>query len=125
MIKLGPESCSVRRVPAAVIEAAVIAQVRRLLQTPELRVKTWFQAREVDKTISEADIRTALINFNEVWDELFPAEQARIIQLLVERVDVAPDAIKVQLRTSGLLSIARDLKVTTQVPTRAMEAVDG
>ena len=121
VIKLGPESCSVRRVPAALIESAVIAQVRRLLQTPELRVKTWLHAREVDKTISEADIRTALINFNEVWDELFPAEQARIIQLLVERVDVAPDAIKVQLRTSGLLSIARDM----QVPTRVMEAVDG
>ena len=122
VIKLGPESCSVRRVPAALIESAVIAQVRRLLQTPELRVKTWLQAREVDKTISEADIRTALINFNAVWDELFPAEQARIIQLLVERVDVAPDAIKVQLRTSGLLSIARDLKVTPQVPTAVMEA---
>ena len=26
-----------------------------------------------------------------MWDELFPAEQARIIQLLVERIDVHPD----------------------------------
>lgn len=121
VINLGPDSCPIRRVPAALIEGAVIAQVRSLLQTPELRVKTWLQAREVDETISENDIRKALFSFNEVWDELFPAEQARIIQLLVERVDVAPDAIKVQLRTSGLLSIARDI----QVPTRKTEAVDG
>ena len=25
------------------------------------------------------------------WDELYPAEQARILQLLIERIDVAPD----------------------------------
>ena len=121
VIKLSPESCPVRRVPAAVIEFAVVNQVRRLLQTPELRVKIWLQAREAEQTISEADVRDALISFNELWDELFPAEQARIIQLLVERVDFAPDGIKVQLRTKGLLSIARDVKTPTQV----MEAVSG
>ena len=115
VIKLGPETCPVRRVPAAVIESAVVTQVRRLLQTPELRVKTWLHAREADQTISEAEVRDALMNFNDLWDELFPAEQARIIQLLVERVDVAPDGIKVQLRTSGLLSIARDVKTPTQI----------
>jgi site-specific DNA recombinase len=26
-----------------------------------------------------------------LWDQLFPAEQARIVQLLVERIDVSPD----------------------------------
>jgi site-specific DNA recombinase len=34
-----------------------------------------------------------MLSFGEiepVWDELFPAEQARIIQLLVERVTVVP-----------------------------------
>ena len=27
-----------------------------------------------------------------LWDELFPAEQARIIRLLVERVEIGPPA---------------------------------
>jgi len=44
-----------------------------------------------------------------VWDELFPAEQARIVQLLVARVDVAVDGIEVHLRTNGLTSTYRHL----------------
>ncbi len=121
VIKLGPETCPVRRVPAGLIEAAVIGQVRRLLQTPELQVKTWLQLRETDEMMSEAEVRAALASFNDLWDELFPAEQSRIIQLLVERVEVAEEGVKIQLRTSGLLSIARDLQSSTQTK----EAVGG
>jgi hypothetical protein len=41
--------------------------------------------------------------------ELFPAEQARIVRLLVERVDVGPDGAEVRLRLDGLASLMRDL----------------
>jgi hypothetical protein len=44
-----------------------------------------------------------------LWDELFPAEQARIVRLLVERVDVGPDGAEVRLRLDGLASLVRDL----------------
>ena len=39
-----------------------------------------------------------------VWDELYPAEQARLLRLLIERIDVAPGGISVrlQLRWRGL-----------------------
>ena len=40
-----------------------------------------------------------------VWSELFPAEQARIVQLLVERVDVQEDVIEVRIRAEGLVSL--------------------
>ena len=36
-----------------------------------------------------------------VWDELYPAEQARILRLLIERIDVAPDGISVTLHAAG------------------------
>ena len=39
--KLGPETCSVRRLPAGEIEAAVIDQVRQLVRTPEVIAATW------------------------------------------------------------------------------------
>jgi hypothetical protein len=45
-----------------------------------------------------------------LWNELFPAEQARIVQLLVERVDVGVDGISISLRTDGLRSIVQDLR---------------
>jgi hypothetical protein len=37
-----------------------------------------------------------------LWDELFPAEQARIVALLVERVDIGREGLNVRLRVDGL-----------------------
>jgi hypothetical protein len=42
------------------------------------------------------------VDFDRIWDELFPAEQARLVRLLVERVDVSDEGIRVRLRTEGL-----------------------
>jgi hypothetical protein len=43
-----------------------------------------------------------------VQDELLPAEQARIVRLLVERVDVVVDGPEVRLRAEGLASLAAE-----------------
>jgi len=40
----------------------------------------------------------------------FPAEQARIVQLLVERVDVREDALEVRIRAEGLASLVGKLR---------------
>jgi site-specific DNA recombinase len=40
----------------------------------------------------------------------FPAEQARLVQLLVERVDVRDDAIEVLIRAEGLASLVPELR---------------
>jgi hypothetical protein len=40
---------------------------------------------------------------------LFPAEQARIVQLLVERVDINTDGADIRLRTEGLTNLFADL----------------
>ena len=42
-------------------------------------------------------------------NELFPAEQARIVRLLVERVAVGPAGADIRLRVAGLTSLVRDL----------------
>jgi site-specific DNA recombinase len=49
------------------------------------------------------------LRLDPVWEELFPAEQSRILQLLVERVDVSLDGIDIRLRTDGLTSLIADL----------------
>jgi site-specific DNA recombinase len=36
-------------------------------------------------------------------DELFPAKQARIVRLLVERIDLSPDGMQVRLRAETLV----------------------
>jgi len=45
-----------------------------------------------------------------IWEELFPAEQARIVRLLVSDVVVHPDGLQIQLRADGLESLALELR---------------
>ena len=52
----------------------------------------------------------ALVSLDLLWEELFPAEQARIVQLLVERVDVQPEGLTIRIRTEGLTSLVADLR---------------
>lgn len=44
-----------------------------------------------------------------LWDQLFPAKQARIVRALVERVTVSADGADIQLRVEGLTGLVRDL----------------
>ena len=96
--------------PAGEIEHAVIDQLRGLLRTPEIVVRTWRAARQAMGDISEAEVRAVLGRFEPLWNELFPAEQARIVQLLVERVDIQRDSLNVRLRTAGLSKLVSDLR---------------
>jgi hypothetical protein len=110
VLKLGPDTCPIRRVPAAEVEGAVIEQLRVLLRSPEMIVKTWTAARSQDDDISENDVREALVEFDGLWEELFPVEQARVVQLLVERVDLDVDGVSIRLRTEGIGSIVSELR---------------
>ena len=102
-------SCPVGRVPAGEIEAAVIDQLRAVFRQPEIVAGTWKAARTQDDGITEADARAALQKLDPLWDELFPAEQARIVMLLVERVEIGSSGLNVRLRMDGLSGLAREM----------------
>lgn len=53
-------------------------------------------------------MRAALDEFDAVWDALFPAEPASIVQLLVERVDVAQDGIDTHAALTEPFPVERD-----------------
>jgi len=98
-----------RRVSAASIEAAVIDQLRTLLKAPEVVVATWRAAKAEKADLPEATVREALERLDPLWEELFPAEQARIVQQLVKRIDLKPDGLELRLRTQGLGHVVREL----------------
>jgi hypothetical protein len=114
VLKQGSRDCPVARVPAAEIEKIVIDQVRLLLLSPEIIVQTWRTARKSVEGMTESKVRSALKAFEPLWDELFPAEQSRIIGLLVERVDVRSDRVEIKLRIAGISSLVGEL---TDIPT--------
>jgi site-specific DNA recombinase len=110
----GYDSCTVTSVPAD-IEAAVLAQVQRLLTTPEMIARTWTATKG---ELHEREVLGLLTDFGSLWAELFPGEQARIMKLLVERVDVTIDGLEVRLRADGLASLVAELR-QQPVPAKA------
>ena len=103
------ERPAIARLPAGEIEAAVLAQVRALLRQPEVAVGTWRTVRASAPDVTEQEVLLALERIEPLWDELFPAERARIVRLLVDRVDVRAEGAVVRLRLDGLGSLVRDL----------------
>jgi site-specific DNA recombinase len=88
--------------------------VRRLLASPELVARTITAvSREnssaEDNELEESEVIETLGALEPVWDELYPAEQARILRLLIERIDVAPDGISVTLHAAGIRSLVAEL----------------
>jgi site-specific DNA recombinase len=108
-IRQGYAECSVRSVPAAEVEEAVVVQVRHLLRTPEIIAQTWAAARQ-ENELPEREVIKTITDFEPLWDELFPAEQARIVRLMVERIDLAPDSFHVRLRAEGLQTLVEELR---------------
>jgi DNA invertase Pin-like site-specific DNA recombinase len=106
-----PVAAKVLRVAAGEVEAAVLAQLRRLLVSPEIIVATWRAAPKDLPELTEADVRDAIHRFDPLWGELFPAEQARIVHLLVERVTVTATGLDLRLRVDGLSAFAGELQM--------------
>ena len=110
----GHDTCPVRSIAASEVEGLVLGQVRRLLASPELVARTITAVRREnsaaeDTEIEEGNVIEALGALEPVWDELYPAEQARILRLLIERIDVAPDGISVTLHAAGIRSLVAEL----------------
>jgi hypothetical protein len=68
------------------------------------------EAGQTPREMSERDVITAISEFAPLWEELFPAEQARIVRRLVERVDLTPDGMQVRLRAEGLQTLVAELQ---------------
>jgi len=114
-MKIGKEGCKVHRVPAGEIEAAVIAQVRKVLQAPETVALTVREVQALDPAIDAQQTIQSLLSIEAVWDELFPAEQAGIVQKLVERVTISPTGIKIDMKTEGMRELIRSVMAVPEL----------
>jgi site-specific DNA recombinase len=88
----------------AELQAQIQAQEQALSEVGE-------EVRRLEEDgFSERDVVDALCALGPIWEHLFPDEQARIVQLLVERVDVYPDRAEVRIRAEGLTSLVAELR---------------
>jgi DNA invertase Pin-like site-specific DNA recombinase len=97
------------RLPAPMVEDAVIGEIHRMIRAPEITARTIAALRHEGVKVEEAAVVATLAGFERLWGALYPAEQARIIQLLVERITVSTNGIAVDLRKEGLGLVLRDM----------------
>jgi hypothetical protein len=79
-----------------------------MLRTPEVAARTL----AATGAAPEQEVLDALASLDTVWDSLFPAEQQRLLHLLVEQVGVTTEGFEVHLRAAGLRGVAAELKGT-------------
>ena len=85
-----------------------------MIRAPEIVARTIRAIQAECPAIKEQAIVPAMNDFDQLWAALYPAEQTRIIHLLVERVTVGEGGIAVDLRNEGLGSVLRDMMAPRQ-----------
>lgn len=54
----------------------------------------------------------ALTKLDPIWNELFPAEQQRVVGLLVDKVVINTDGLDIRIHAQGLHSLVSELTDT-------------
>jgi len=103
------EAAGPQRLPAGRVEGAVIDEIRRMIATPEVRARALAAVKLDIPDVDAKAVIAALGEFDALWASLFPAEQARIVQLLVARITVGSTGLAVDLRHDGIGSLARQM----------------
>jgi hypothetical protein len=107
--KEGAEAAPVPRLPAGDIEAAVVEQLRTVLRSPEMLADVIGHAMALDPMLDEAQVSVAMLKLDQIWDNLFPAEQTRIVKLLIEKIVISRTGMEVRLRPTGIELLTREL----------------
>jgi DNA invertase Pin-like site-specific DNA recombinase len=98
--------CKVGRIPASEAENVVTSQILNILKKPEFIVRAISQS---SKNFSENTVIKNFKQIEKVWDELFPVEQARIINLLVKDIEVKPEGFNIRIFKEGINSLSNEL----------------
>jgi DNA invertase Pin-like site-specific DNA recombinase len=103
------EATSPQRLAAGMVEDAVAGEIRRMIATPQVTAMALAALKANMPNIDDKAVIAALAEFDKLWTSLFPAEQARIVQLLVARVTVGAAGIAVDLRHDGVAALTREM----------------
>jgi site-specific DNA recombinase len=120
----GHDTCPVRSIAASEVEVMILGQLRRLLASPEMVARTITAVRREngaaeDPLLDDSEAIEAIGALEPIWDQLFPAEQARILRLLIERVLVRLDGLRIDLRAEGIASVVEDLRLRADAKRQA------
>jgi DNA invertase Pin-like site-specific DNA recombinase len=96
-------------IPADQIEEVVVNLLISALQCPESVQAVWNNVRAQHPEIDEPTVVLAMRRLGDVWKQLFPEEQVRLVNLLIERVQLLSDGIDIVWREVGWKELAGEL----------------
>ena len=112
-VRFGADATSATRVPAEPVEKMVLAQVHAVLKAPKMVQSVWNIVREKYTELTEPEVVLPLRQMSQVWEQLFPAERQRIVQLLIERVTLRDESIEIVWRDDGWMKLAGEMRPGT------------
>lgn len=95
--------------PAAPIEELVIQQIVAALSAPHIVQSVCDRLQVLRPDISEPEVVLPMRRLATMWQQLFPVEQYRLAQLLIERVIVADGGLEIVWRDQGWQELAGEL----------------
>lgn len=95
--------------PAVPVEELVTEQILAALSASHLVQAGWDRIRETRLDLSEPQVVLPMRNLAGLWQQLFPAEQCRLAQLLIERVVIADGGLEIIWRDQGWQELAGEL----------------
>lgn len=109
-MKEGYSSVELRSIPAEEIEPLVIGHLRQFFTSPEIIQRTHLKASAREPNITVDQVRDELQRFNEIWDQLFPLEQNRIVRLAISRIQVSQQGVDITYQPNGIMGIYEQLQ---------------
>ena len=92
-----------------------LAPIQAAMQSAQQRLTEVIQQQQAkeQETIDQSQVAEALAKFDPVWGALTPKEQARLIELLVERVEYDGKAgeVRITFRPTGIKALAQNTPV--------------
>jgi DNA invertase Pin-like site-specific DNA recombinase len=95
--------------PAAPIEDLVVEQMVAALSAPHIVQAVWDRVQELSPQMTEPEVALPMRRLATMWRQLFPVEQCRLAQLLIERVVIADGGLEIVWRDQGWQALAGEL----------------
>ena len=103
--------CALRTVPIPELEKLVVREISKLFMSPTLVAGIQAKSQELTidgKELSPEQIISALQNLQETWSNMFPVEQYQVIHMLISKITVFRDQVKIEYKIEGLEQIFKE-----------------
>jgi Recombinase. len=107
--KLGAWACQQGPIPATPIEEIVTQEILSALSAPSIIQAVWEQVKAQCPDITEPEVVLPMRQLAEAWRELYPVEQCRLAQLLIDRVVLGDGGLEIIWSDLGWESLAAEL----------------